>query len=264
MDGFLIVSKVDRLEEYKQIADRYHVGFELNDFYDPKVLDDEAEQERIIQQYLQAGIPDDSTMHGAFFDIVVFSHDDKIAEISRMRLRQSMEIAKRIGVKAVIFHTNANPMLAGEIYDNNVIEKTTNCLEELLLDYPDINIYLENMFDATPRILVNISKRLSKYPNYGICLDYAHAAISRLPMGDWVEALAPYLSHIHINDNDLKVDLHMPLGSGSINWNQFAKYYRTTFDGCTVLIETTNPEDQIQSLNYLRDNFVGLFRNEPR
>ena len=69
-------------------------------------------------------------MHGAFFDIVVFSHDDKIAEISRMRLRQSMEIAKRIGVKAVIFHTNANPMLAGEIYDNNVIEKHLKALSD--------------------------------------------------------------------------------------------------------------------------------------
>ncbi len=262
MDGFLIVSKLDQIEEYKLIADRYHVGFELNDFYDPKVLDDEIEQERIIHQYLKVGVPDNSTMHGAFFDIVVFSHDERIAETSRLRLRQSMEIAKRIGVKAVVFHTNANPMLAGDVYDNNVIDKTADYLEQLLIDYPDIYIYLENMFDATPGILARISERLCKYPNYGVCLDYAHASISSLPMGDWVETLAPYLSHIHINDNDLKTDLHMPVGSGSINWNQFAKYYRTYFDGCTVLVETTNPEDQIQSLNYLRDNFVGLFRNE--
>ncbi len=262
MGGFLIVSKVDRIKEYKQIAERYHVGFELNDFYDPKVLDDEAEQDRIIQQYMQVGLPEGSTMHGAFFDIVLFSHDEKIANTSKLRLKQSMEIAKRLGVKGVVFHTNANPMLTGEVYDNNVVDKTVDYLERLLVDYPDIDIYLENMFDATPRILARISERLCKYANYGVCLDYAHASISNLPMGDWIETLSPYLSHIHINDNDLKADLHMPVGSGSINWNQFAKYYRTSFDGCTVLIETTNPKDQIQSLHYLRDNFVGLFRNE--
>ncbi len=262
MGKFLVVSKADRLSEYREIADRYHVGFEINDFFDPKVLDDEAEQSRLIQQYQETGIPEGSTMHGAFFDIVVFSNDEKIVEISKLRMRQSMEIAKRLGVQGVVFHTNGNPMLSGETYDYNVIVKTTEYLEKLLQAYPNINIYLENMFDATPKILERISERLCKYTNYGVCLDYAHASISDLPMGDWVEALTPYLKHIHINDNDLKKDLHMPVGSGSIDWNQFARYYRTHFDQCTVLVETTMPEDQIQSLNYLKENFVGLFRDE--
>lgn len=259
MGRFLVVSKVDKLSEYKAIAERYSVGFEINDFFDPKVLDDEKEQNCLIQQYLDAGMPEGSTMHGAFLDVVVFSSDDKIAEISKIRMHQSMEIARSLGVQSVIFHTNGNPMLSGEVYDNNVIVKTTEYLEELLQEYPDVNIYLENMFDATPKILVRISERLCKYMNYGVCLDYAHASISDLPMSDWVEALAPYLRHIHINDNDLKKDMHMPVGSGSINWNQFAKYYRTHFDQCSILVETTEPEEQIQSLNYLKENFVGLF-----
>lgn len=259
MGRFLVVSKVDKLSEYKAIAERYSVGFEINDFFDPKVLDDEKEQNCLIQQYLDAGIPEGSTMHGAFLDVVVFSSDDKIAEISKIRMRQSMEVARSLGVQSVIFHTNGNPMLSGEVYDNNVIVKTTEYLEKLLQEYPDVNIYLENMFDATPKILVRISERLCKYMNYGVCLDYAHASISDLPMSDWVEALAPYLRHIHINDNDLKKDMHMPVGSGSINWNQFAKYYRTHFDQCSILVETTEPEEQIQSLNYLKENFVGFF-----
>ena len=259
MGRFLVVSKVDKLSEYKAIAERYSVGFEINDFFDPKVLDDEKEQNCLIQQYLDAGIPEGSTMHGAFLDVVVFSSDDKIAEISKIRMRQSMEVARSLGVQSVIFHTNGNPMLSGEVYDNNVIVKTTEYLEELLQEYPDVNIYLENMFDATPKILVRISERLCKYMNYGVCLDYAHASISDLPMSDWVEALAPYLRHIHINDNELKKDMHMPVGSGSINWNQFAKYYRTHFDQCSILVETTEPEEQIQSLNYLKENFVGFF-----
>ena len=107
---------------------------------------------------------------------------------------------------------------------------------------------------------VGISERLCQYSNYGVCLDYAHASISDSPMRDWVEMLAPYLKHVHISDNDLKRDLHIAVGTGHINWNEFAKYYRTCFDQCTVLVEVMGAEAQIQSLNYLRDNFVGLFQ----
>lgn len=261
MGKFLVVSRLERLQEYKAISEKYQVGFEINDFYEPGVLDDIDKQNQIIQQYLDAGVPENSTMHGAFFDVVVFSNDKKIAELSKFRMRQSMEIAQRLGVRGVVFHTNCIPMLSGEIYDNNVVSKTTEFVEELLQQYPDIMIFLENMFDAAPRILAAISQRLSQYTNYGVCLDYAHASISGLPMSDWIEELAPYLKHIHINDNDLKKDMHLPLGTGQIDWNQFAKYYRTHFDQCSVLVETTAPEDQIRSLKYLQENFLGLFRH---
>lgn len=261
MDGFLIVSKLDRIKEYKEIADQYKVGFEINDFFDPLILDDEEQTKVLIHQYQEVGVPKGSTMHGAFFDIVLFSSDPRIVEVSLLRMRQSMEIAKQLGVKGVVFHTNCMPMLSGDMYDNNVICKTVRYLGTFLRDYPEINIYLENMFDDTPKILASISEELQKYPNYGVCLDYAHASISKVPMSDWVEQLAPYLRHIHINDNDLKKDMHWPLGAGQIDWNLFVRYYRTYFDQCSVLIETTQPEAQIQSLKYLKENFVGVFRD---
>lgn len=260
MGRFMVVAKVDRLPEYKAISEQYNVGFEINDFYEADVLDNDEKQSQIIQQYLDVGIPEGSTMHGAFIDIAVFSDDEKIVEISRLRMRQSMEIAKRLGVHGVVFHTNCNPMLAGDSYDYKVVTKTAAYVEELLKEYPEIDIFLENMFDASPKVLLGISERLCKYLNYGVCLDYAHACISAFPMQDWVEILAPYLKHIHINDNDLKRDLHMAVGTGYIDWNQFAKYYRTHFDQCTVLVETMRPEEQIQSLNYLKAHFVGLLR----
>lgn len=260
MSTFMVVSKVEQLAEYKAISEQYGVSFELNDFFDADVLDDTHKQDAIIHQYEAVGIPEGSTMHGAFFDVVVFSTDAKIREISQLRMKQSMDIARRLGLRGVVFHTNCNPMLDSEAYDNNVVSMTASYLEELLQEYTEIDIYLENMFDASPKILREISQCLAKYSNYGVCLDYAHASISNTPMQDWVEELAPYLKHIHINDNDLKSDLHLPLGAGQINWNQFVKYYRTHFDQCSILIETTSPGGQRQSLQYLKESFVGVFR----
>ena len=116
-------------------------------------------------------------MHGAFFDVTVFSNDAKIREISNLRMHQSMEIARKLHVKGVVFHTNWNPMVCGEIYENQIVERTVSYMKALLEQYPEIEIYLENMFDSDPRILTRISKELKEYKNYGVCLDYSHATI---------------------------------------------------------------------------------------
>ncbi len=255
MGQILIVAREQDIKSYKEIAKEYKVGFEVNDFYNPEVLENEEEMNRLIEFYQREGLPEESTMHGAFFDIVVFSHDLRIREISELRMEQSMKIAVRIGVKGVVFHTNISPVLSGVEYDQRAIEMTVEYLECLLKRYPDTEIYLENMFDTDPDILAAISERLCIYENYGVCFDYAHASISSTPMKTWIEALAPYIKHIHINDNNLKRDQHLALGDGKIDWHQFMEYKEKYFDACSLVIETTLPENQRRSLKYLEQNF---------
>lgn len=255
MGQVLIVAREQDIQLYKAIAEEYNVGFEVNDFYNPEVLENEDEMNRLVEFYQREGLPKGSTMHGAFFDIVVFSHDLRIREISELRMEQSMKIAVRIGVKGVVFHTNISPVLSSMEYDQRAIEMTVEYLECLLKRYPDTEIYLENMFDADPDILAAISERLCIYENYGVCFDYAHASISSTPIQTWVEALAPYIKHIHINDNNLKRDQHLALGDGKIDWQQFMEYRKKYFDDCSLVIETTLPENQRRSLKYLEQNF---------
>lgn len=273
MSQFLIVSRLDQLAEHKKISEEYGVGFEINDFFAPSVLDDEQRQEALIAQYMKAGIPAGSTMHGAFLDVAVFSEDEKICAVSQLRMQQSMEIARKLGVKGVVFHTNYNPYLPSQAYKEHFITTTCAYLEKLLITYSDIEIYVENMFDNAPDILEDISKRLCRYENYGVCLDWAHvnvygcpcvpegtgdAAIQRRAQQEaWVQSLQKYVKHLHINDNDLRDDLHLPLGTGRLDWQQFAAYHKAYFQGCTTLIETNRPADQRKSLDYLR-NTLGL------
>lgn len=255
MGQVLIVSLAKNIEEYKALASEYQVGFEVNDFYNPDVLENPDEMNRLIAFYQEQGLPDNSTMHGAFFDMVVFSYDSRIREISELRMEQSMKVAVRLGVKGVVFHTNYSPMLSGTEYDRRAVEMTAQYMECLLKRYPDTEIYLENMFDSDPAIMIEISQRLWSYGNYGVCFDYAHASISSTPMERWVTGLAPYIKHVHVNDNDFVHDLHLAIGDGKIDWKQFMRYRKQYFPDCSVLIETTSPENQRRSLEYLQDNF---------
>ena len=164
---------------------------------------------------------------------------------------QSMQQAERGKVSGVVFHTNINPFLNDSSYIQNAVSMTGDFVEKLLLQFPDLSIYMENMFDDDPDMLRMLSERLIKYPNYGVCLDYAHASLSRTKIDIWVEALAPYVRHVHINDHDGKHDLHLAVGSGVTDWKKFAVFYEKYFSSLTVLVETTRPDWQKQSLDYL-------------
>ncbi len=258
MGKILIVSLAKDIEEYKALAREYNVGFEVNDFYHPDALENQDEMNRLIALYQKNGLPEGSTMHGAFFDIVVFSYDPRIREISELRMEQSMKVAVRLGAKGVVFHTNYSPMLSGEEYDKRAVELTSRYMECLLKRYPDTEIYLENMFDTDPELMIAISERLSAYGNYGVCFDYAHASISHSPMELWVQGLSPYIKHVHINDNDFRKDQHLAVGDGQINWGQFMKYRERYFYDSSILIETTSPENQRRSLEYLKNHFKGF------
>lgn len=57
MSRFMIIPRIDKLDESLALAHEYGFGFEFNDFYSPKVLDDTELTESIIEKYKAAGFP---------------------------------------------------------------------------------------------------------------------------------------------------------------------------------------------------------------
>lgn len=249
---YLITAKEKDLEEHLEIAKKYHIGLEVDDFFEPAVYEDNAKVDQLIELYKATGLMDKSTMHGAFYDVIPFSLDRSIRELSLQRMKQSMEIAKRLGVKAVVFHTNYEPALRNEQYTRRVIEKMVSSLELLLQEYSTLHIYLENMLDDTPDILEEISKRLSDYDNYGICLDWAHVNIYSVLRKEWIDRLSEWIRHLHVNDNDILTDAHLAVGCGKIDWMELKTYLQKNLHPDTIVIETGQPKDQIYSLEYLQ------------
>lgn len=257
MKQLLIIPQQDALEEYLSVAEENKLGFEYNDFFLPNLLDDEEKSKDVIAKYKACELPKFTTLHGAFFDVIPFSVDKRIREISDKRIRQSIEIAKELGAKAVIFHTNYNPFLNSPAYVDSWIRINAEYWGGILQEYSDINIYLENMFDTTPNLMAALSEQLCGYANYGVCLDYAHASLSKVAPEVWAERLGKYVKHIHINDNDLVSDLHLAWGDGKINRESFYQCYEKYMKGASVLIETSAMENIKKSLEMLKkENFI--------
>ena len=259
MSRFLIIPQLNEFDKSLELAEKYGLGFEYNDFFIPDVMDDKKLSDELISRYKAHELPDHCTMHGAFFDVLIFSEDKRIRRISEDRIRTSLDFACSLGAKGVVFHTNHNPALTADFYVNGWLNKNEAFWRSILPEYPDINVYMENMFDSSPYMLSALSEQLADVPNFGVCLDYAHAVIFGSDINSWITELSTHIKHLHINDNDLKNDLHLAVGDGKIDWQEFKKYY----DSClchaeTALIETSSLEKQQRSAESLIELGIDL------
>ena len=159
-----------------------------------------------------------------------------------MLFRKSMQIAQRLGVKGVVFHAGLLSGLNLRLFADRWIEKSKGFLRTLAGEFPNIDIYIENTFEQEPYLFEALSKELADVKNIGLCLDYAHASLTKTPAAKWPEALAPYIRHIHINDNDLQSDLHLAVGDGKIDFAEFM-YLVVKFNiDASVLVEVSSTD----------------------
>lgn len=254
IERLLIVPDAEQMQKSMALAQKYNCGFEYNDFYVPEFLEQDKQVSSRIKFYQEQKKIGCQSLHGAFFDVTVFSDDPRIVEASDFRVEQSLSIARSLGVSSVVFHTNFIPNFGLDYYCENWVNRNADYWAKKLDKYPDINIYMENMFDMSHELLGRLAQRLNSYNNFGVCFDYAHAHAfgDETQIESWVKALAPYVKHIHINDNDLKKDLHLAVGEGNIDWTRFKIYYETYFSQASVLIEMKDLDAAERSLEYLQ------------
>jgi len=255
--GIYLIPDRNHLSDSERLREKYNACYEYNDFYTPKVLDDRKLQEEIIETYLAVRTDfSGDTIHGAFLDVTIHSMDPFIREASEKRMRQSMDIAKRMGARGVVFHTNRLYGFREQSYLTNWEKTNELFFTKLAEEYPEQEILIENMFDEAYDALLGLARRLKEISNVGICLDYAHAAAFGEKPGEWLTALAPYVKHFHLNDNNLKEDQHLPVGAGSIDWTEFESIRTACNVEASALIEVKGSERQEASLNYMKQNGV--------
>ncbi len=255
MQQLYMIPDRNKIAESLKLAEDYHAAFEYNDFFHPAVLDDKEKTRELISFYCsQPHDRKNDTMHGAFLDIIIHSEDPLIQHVSEIRIRQSMDIAHEMGLRGVVFHTGRLHGFRDKKYLENWMKVNEAFFREMLQTYPKQNIFIENMFDEAPDILAQFAKRFSDEPRFGVCLDYAHAAITNIAGEEWVKALAPYIRHMHINDNDRVNDLHQEIGTGQIDWCAFDSEMRRFAVESSVLIEMKDLERQRRSMEYLEKN----------
>lgn len=189
------------------------------------------------------------SLHGNFIDVNPASGDIRYRELSRARCRDSCETALYVGAENVVFHCSCFPFLRGG-YLEWWAALCAEFYEELVEQY-DLNIFIENSPDIDPGPIKALMEVISN-KRIGVCLDLGHVNYSHTPLAGWFDKLGDRIGYIHLSDNMGTYDDHMTLGTGTVDWAEADRLWRSLGKRTPFTLEVGNLESVKTSVDFLR------------
>lgn len=200
-------------EDCCEAAREFGLGIELAQFCTAARLDGAPPEpwELPVERCLSASSR--FVLHGPFNELTPAAIDPLVLDVTKKRYRQAIEKAHAMGIQKIVLHAGFLPLV---YYPEWFVERSTTVWRELLCAIPDdMTVCLENVLEPEPQLLTAIMEAVHD-PRLRICLDLGHAntCASALPPENWLRACAPYLSHVHLHNNQSDRDLHAALFDG--------------------------------------------------
>ena len=187
-------------------------------------------------------------LHAPYNELFPCAIDRRARALAADRYRQAIRLAKGYGAAKVVIHGGYNPWIYFPVW---YVEQSILFWKEFLKEEPGVEIVLENVLETEPKWLLDIVKGVDD-PRLRLCLDIGHVnAYSKIPLMDWLESWAPWLSHFHIHNNDTSWDTHSPLDQGTIPMKVFLEKASALCPDATFTLELLEME---ASLRWMAEN----------
>ena len=202
-------------DDAPQLAAAHGLKLEIDAFCTAENMDGDnfLSWDAIVREQLALAPAD--VLHAPFAELFPCAIDPRARALCMERLTQAAQIARSYGVRRLVVHSGYIPRV---YYPQWFEARSAEFWREYLKKQPeDFELLIENVMDEDPssfaRMLFGIGD-----PRARACLDVGHArVVSPHSLPEWIEALAPFLSHVHLHDNDGTTDTHNPPGEGIID-----------------------------------------------
>ena len=227
-----------------RVAREYGFGLELAEYCTAWNMDEKfTAVDGVVKKKLE-GVTS-CVLHGPYNELFPCAIDKKARELAAFRYRQAIGLAKRYGATKVVVHGGYNPKIYFPVW---YTEQSILFWKDFLKDNPGVQIVLENVLEEDPKWLVDIVKGVDD-PRLKLCLDIGHVnAYSPIPVMDWLETCAPYISHFHVHNNDGSRDQHNALHDGTIPIKEFLLRAEELCPDATFTLELMKAEPSVQWL----------------
>lgn len=180
----------------------------------------------------------------------------KIRDAAVCDVQESLEFFKKAGARMVTVHPDPG---VGSIDLESTIRLNAESFKAILdkADQVGLRIVVENVPGAfsNPQVLKPIFDQVERL---GFHLDVAHASIGRDYTRQLLSTFKDRLMHIHLSDNRLREDDHMPLGAGNIRWEQVISAIKAIGYDSTFTLEVFSPDRRYVIAS--RQMFLELWR----
>ena len=229
------------------VAREHSFGLELAEFCTAWNMDEKfTHVDSVVKKKLE-GIPR-SLLHAPYNELFPCAIDKKARALAAERYRQATDLATRYGSRKVIIHGGYNPRIYFPVW---YVKQSVLFWQDFLRDNPGVEIVLENVLEDDPRWLLDIVAGVDD-PRLRLCLDIGHVnAYSSVPLTNWLVLWAPYLSHLHIHNNDGSRDAHNALNEGTIPIKELLLQAQHLCPDATYTLELMN---DAPSVVWLQEN----------
>ncbi len=233
------------------LARAYGLGIEIADFCTAWNMDDCLPQtDQQVRQTLNGTTQ--CLLHAPFNELFPCAIDPKARALARQRFCQAIDLAHTYGAKKVIIHGGYQPY---QYYRQWYTEQSAIFWKEFLQQDPGVEIVLENVLEPEPELLLAVVQEVAD-PCLRLCLDIGHVnAYSRVPVFDWIEKWSPFLSHLHIHNNDGTWDTHSPLQQGTLSIREICAAAEAVCPDATYTLELPDGES---SVHWLLEDTYGI------
>ncbi len=241
------------IEDAVRTAKKYNIGLELQLNAKRVKLLNSKQGETIIEKIKEV---ESLSIHGPVHDLPIGAEDPYIVNAVKERFKDTLELSIKLNAKWVLFHLGYNPL---EYWHPNAlnswIERAISFINQFFGKYRNVKIHLENAFEPDPEIFKKI---LENSPNnVSLCLDIGHAFVySNRSLEEWIDLLAPFISEVHIHNNDGRKDLHQPLSEGKIDVKKILSLIEKNVNDYVITLEPTSEKNLVIDLKWLKDNKI--------
>ena len=250
--NILISSTISKdLRESVKIAKDLGLGIELSRI--PNIISNKHPFEDVLAEMKDIFGKFDGvkSVHGLFFDLSIASIDDDLRELSIKRYLQSLEVAKAIGAKTIVYHTGNEATIKHRKFQQAYSEDSIKFWKNYIQAYENSKILAvqENVSENTFEPILKIVNAVNS-PYLKASLDTGHVNVhSDQKVVKWIEGYGQNLKHMHLHNNYGDDDSHLSLLKVSLDFDEFFAKIKELEINPVIVLEIFTEKDLYESVD---------------
>ena len=225
-----------------QTAREFGLGVELAQFCLAENMDKTPPD---VQASLDAALEvPRRVLHAPFAELCPAAIDPLVRAVTRRRFLQAAALAKRYGAEKMVVHSGFIPLV---YYPEWFAPQSAAFWREFLNDVDGLTLCVENVMETSPDALRQIAEQVND-PRLRICFDVGHAFCQSGELAPWLDALAPYSSHVHLHNNHGSSDEHLGLPDGTLDMAAVIRQLEALAPQATYTLEVRSARASVEWL----------------
>ena len=225
-----------------QTAREFGLGVELAQFCLAENMDKTPPD---VQASLDAALEvPRRVLHAPFAELCPAAIDPLVREVAKRRFLQAAALAKRYGAEKMVVHSGFIPLV---YYPEWFAPQAAAFWRVFLNDVDGLTLCVENVMETSPDVLRQIAEQVND-PRLRICFDVGHAFCQSGELAPWLDALAPYISHVHLHNNHGSFDEHLGLPDGTLDMAAVIRQLEALAPQATYTLEVRSVRASVEWL----------------